>query len=94
MNCSRKAWVHDRAHDESQKLTTIKTTTGLFVYTRLPFGVSSAPSLFQRTMDQLLQGIPMTATYLDDVLVSGRTVEEHRNNLRQVLNRLCDAGLR
>ena len=36
----------------------------------------------------------MTATYLDDVLVSGRTVEEHRSNLRQVLNRLRDAGLR
>ena len=67
---------------------------GLFVYTRLPFGVSSAPSLFQRTMVQLLQGIPMTATYLDDVSVSGCTVEEHHNNLRQVLDRLRDAGLR
>lgn len=78
---------------DSQRLTTINTSKGLFVYERLPFGVSSSPGIFQRIMEQLLQNIPMTAVYLDDVLVTGRTAEEHDRNLEMVLTRLQDAGL-
>ena len=49
--------------EELQKLTTI-TTLGLFQYTRLYYRVSSAPGIFQRAMEQLVQGIPMVAVYL------------------------------
>ena len=42
---------------ESRKFLTINTHRGLFQYTRLPFGVASAPSIFQKTMDTILQGI-------------------------------------
>ena len=80
--------------EDSQKLTTINTSKGLFMYERLPFGVSSSPAIFQRIMEQLLQNIPMTGVYLDDVLVTGRTAEEHDRNLEMVLTRLQDAGLR
>ena len=52
--------------EESRKFTTINTHKGLFHYKRLPFGVSSAPAIFQRTMDSLLQGIPQTCVYLDN----------------------------
>ena len=79
---------------ESQKLTTINTPKGLFSYMRLPFGVSAAPAIFQRTLDSILQGIPKTAVYLDDILITGQTQEEHINNLKCVLKRLQDAGLR
>ena len=34
---------------ESKELTVINTHKGLFRYTRLPFGVSSAPGIFQHT---------------------------------------------
>ena len=80
--------------EESRKLTTINTTKGLFEYVRLPYGVSSAPGIYQRIMEQLLQNIPMTVVYLDDILVSGSTPEEHDRNLRTVLTRLLDKGLR
>ena len=43
--------------DESKKLVTINTQKGLFQYNRLPFGVSAAPSIFQRTIEEVLQGI-------------------------------------
>ena len=43
---------------ESRKYVVINTHRGLFRYNRLPFGVSSAPGIFQRTMENLLQGIP------------------------------------
>ena len=42
----------------------------LFRYTRLPYGVSSAPSLFQR---QMLRGIPGVVVYMDDILITGQT---------------------
>ena len=78
---------------ESQKYTTINTHKGLYVYTRLPYGVSCAPGIFQRTLETLLSDIPMCAVYLDDILVSGRTTSEHDQNLKLVLEKLQSSGL-
>ena len=80
--------------EASRKLTTINTSKGLFEYERLPYGISSGPGIYQRIMEQLLMNIPMTVVYLDDILVSGRTPDEHDRNLRTVLQRLMDMGLR
>ncbi|KAK6186733.1 hypothetical protein SNE40_006011 [Patella caerulea] len=80
--------------DASQKLTTISTTKGLFSYTRLCYGVSSAPGIFQRIMEQVIQGIPMVIVYLGGIIVSGRTYREARVNLITVLSRLQEAGLK
>ena len=57
--------------DDSQMLTTITTHKGLFKYNRLPFGVTTAPSVFQRIMENLLQGLQYVTVYLDDILSQG-----------------------
>lgn len=80
--------------EQSRELCTINTHLGLFQYKRCPYGISTAPSLFQRTMDSLLADIPHTAVFLDDVLVTGATPEEHMTNLEIVLSRMEEAGLR
>lgn len=80
--------------EDSKQYVTINTHTGLFKYNRLVFGVASSPAIFQRTMDNILQNIPHVAVYLDDILVTGRTEEEHVKNLDQVLKRMTEAGLR
>ncbi|XP_033993597.1 uncharacterized protein K02A2.6-like [Trematomus bernacchii] len=80
--------------DESKKYLTVNTHRGLFTYNRLPFGVASAPAIFQRTMEGLLRGIPFVAVYLDDILVSGVDEEDHLQNLETVLAKLEEAGLR
>ena len=77
----------------SSKLVTINTTKGLFRYTRLPFGVASAPAVFQKTMDAILQGMPHVICYLDDILVTGSTEKEHNDNLDEVLCRLQEHGI-
>ena len=79
--------------EESRKYVVINTHRGLFQYNRLPFGVSSAPGVFQRVMESLLNGIPHVVVYLDDILVTGPTEAEHLAALEEVLKRLQAAGL-
>ena len=79
--------------EESKKFVVINTQKGLFRYTRLPYGISSAPGIFQRVMEGLLQGIEGVIVYIDDVLVSGATADEHLKRLEEVLSRLEKAGL-
>ena len=45
-------------------------------------------------MDSLLQGLKHVIVYLDDILITGTTYEEHLKNLEEVLERLQKAGLR
>ena len=80
--------------DDSKNYTTINTHRGLFQYNRLPYGISSAPGIFQRTMENLLQGIPFVIVRVDDILVSGANDEEHIANLEEVLKRFSNAGTR
>lgn len=79
--------------EESRKYTTINTTKGLFQYQRLPFGIASAPAIFQRTMDSLMQGLPRVVVYMDDILVTGVDEEDHLRNLDRVMVRLETAGV-
>ena len=51
--------------DESKPYVTINTHKGLFQFNRLPFGVSSAPAIFQRTMETLLRGLRGVSVYQD-----------------------------
>ena len=76
--------------EDSQKLVTINTHRGLYQYHRLPFGVASAPALFQKAMDTILQGIPHVICYIDDILVSGGSYTQH---LQEVFRRLANEGI-
>ena len=80
--------------EDSQKYVVINTTKGLFKYKRLPYGISSAPAIFQRVMEHLLQGIHGVVVYIDDIVVSGRNEQEHLQALDEVLKRLSATGLR
>ena len=79
---------------DSKKFTTINTHKGLFQFSCLPFGISTAPSIFQLLMENLLQGLPNVCVYIDDILVSGIISEaDHMQKLEQVLSRLQSAGI-
>ena len=72
----------------------VGTHKGLFHYTRLPYGISSAPGIFQKVMEQLLQGIPHVAMYIDDILIHSETEAEHLKSLEEVFKRLAKAKLK
>lgn len=88
------AYQQIRLSPESQKILTINTHKGLFQYTRLPFGVASAPSIFQSVMDRILLNIPNVFCYLDDILIGGEKEIECRRNLYQVLERLNEHSVK
>ncbi len=90
----KQAYQQVALDDEAKRMVTINTHKGLYQVNRLPFGVASAPSLFQRIMENLLQGIPGVLIYLDDILVTGKTIPEHLQNLDAVLTRLEEAGVK
>ena len=89
-----QAYLQLPLDEESKEYVTVNTHKGLYRYNRLPFGISSAPSIFQRTMETLLQGIKGVLVYIDDILVTGPTLEEHLSTLDKVLEKLGRAGLR
>ena len=65
-----QAYKQMKVIEDSQPLLTINTHIGLFHYTRLPFGTSTVPSLWQRAMTQVLQGIPGVVYFIDAILVT------------------------
>ncbi|KII71209.1 Transposon Tf2-9 polyprotein [Thelohanellus kitauei] len=44
-------------------------------------------------MDRLLNGIPSTACYLDDIIITGKDEEERLNNLESVLRKLQEYNI-
>lgn len=79
---------------QAQKYTVINTKWGLYRYLRLVFGVSSAPSIFQRTLESILYDLPGVVCELDDVLVAAPTLEEHTRRLRAVFERFRQRGIK
>ena len=79
--------------EESRKFVTINTHKGLYQYTRLPFGIASAPAVFQRIMDTILQGVEGVACYIDDIIITGKSTEEHLERLEEILQRLLRYGI-
>lgn len=81
-------------HPDSCKLTTFITPFGRYCFKRLPFGITSAPKIFQRKMLETLEGLEGVEVFMDDILVYGATMEEHDTRLDKVLCRIESAGLK
>ena len=80
--------------EESKKYLTINTHKGLFQYNRLVFGITSCLAIWQRAIDQVLQGVSDIQCILDDMIITGKTDEEHLENLEKPLKRQQDVGLK
>ena len=81
--------------ERARQKTAFCTTEGLFQFRVMPFGLCNAPATFQRLMYLVLAGLQWShcLVYLDDVVVLGRSFDEHLRNLELVFRRLREAGL-
>jgi len=82
------AYLQLKLNDKSKKFTTINTPWGLFQYNRLPFGIKTAPGIFQTTMLKITNGLSGVLVYLDDILVYGESKKDHDEKLNKLLDRL------
>ena len=89
-----QAYLQLPLDEASKPYVAINTHKGLYTCTRLPFGVASAPAIFQKLMDTVLQGIPGVVCYIDDILISGADEETHLRTLGQVFARLEKHGFK
>lgn len=83
--------------EESAKpLTAFVTQDGLYEFQRMPFGLHNAPATFQRAMQEILRGLNWKCVlcYLDDIIIFSNSFSEHLGHLRQIFDRLRQAGLK
>ena len=69
---------------------------GFYEFTCMPFGLCNAPATFQCLMQNTLGRLNLTCCviYLDDIIVFGRTEEEHLEHLHVVFERFQDFNLK
>ena len=81
------AYLQIPVNNDSGNLIYINTDRGLYIYERLPFGVKVAPAIFQQIMDTMLGGLDFAIAYLDDIIIAGRNMEQHKDHIYQVFKR-------
>jgi len=91
----RSGYHQIRMDPESVPITAFTTQFGSYQWRVLPFGIATAPSAFQSIMNQLLHGFigNFVCCYLDDVLIYSKTLEQHEQHVRQVLDKFREAQL-
>ena len=72
------------------------TSSGMYEWIVMPFGLCNAPSTFAKLMELVCKGLhwKICLIYLDNVIVMGRTFEEELERLKEVFERLARAGLK
>lgn len=82
--------------EEARDKAAFVTRNGLWRWKVLPFGLTSAPSTFERLMEKVLRGLHWKTVliYLDDIVIFSQTIEQHLERLEEVLARLKQAGLK
>ena len=88
------AYAQMSVDEASQKYLCINTHKGLYAYTKLPYGVKSAPKIFQATMDKILQGVEKCVCNQDDILVGSVDAKENLEIVGEVLERLQKYNVR
>jgi hypothetical protein len=85
-----------RVRDKDIHKTAFQTLDGLMEWVAMPFGLCNAPATFQRMMNDILRDFlhKFVTVYLDDVCIYNRTMEEHLDHLRLVLQRFKEEGLK
>ena len=91
---AKSGYLQMKLDYESSLLTTMNTPIGRYRWLKVPFGIKSAPEMYQRTMNEMLEGIDHAYAIVDDILITGRNVAHHDSVLEAVLQRAKSYNLR
>lgn len=78
------AYLQLPVDEASAKILTLSTSFGLYEPQALAYGVKQAPAIFQGFMDRLLTSEKSVISYQDDILVYGKSHQEHDDQLESI----------
>ena len=96
----KNGFWHIELNQESSYLTTFNTPFGRYRWKRMPFGLCSAPEVFQRRMHELIEGMPNVEVIADDFVVVGYgetqqdAIRNHDDHLVAFLQLCKNRGLK
>lgn len=93
LDASQGFWQF-RLDEASSHLYTFNSPMGRYRYLRLPFGISSAPEVYHKTINQIFQNIKGVSTVADDIIIYGETREAHNASLRETLQAARNVNLK
>ena len=81
-------------NEESSYLTTFNSPFGRYRFKCMPFGLKMSQDIFQAKIDQTFEECEGVVGIADDIVISGKTAEEHDRNLHNMMSRCQNTGLR
>ena len=93
---ANSAYWQVKIKPEDWSKTAFITKYGLFEFARMAFRLCNSPATYARVINLVLRGLnwKVVLAFLDDILVLGRDFEGHLYNLREVLARFRESGLK
>lgn len=81
--------------EEVKPKTAFVCHAGTYQYSRMPVGLTNAPTTFQRAVDMIIAKFTWQTclVYIDDVIVYSNSTEERIKHVDQILTVLLEAGV-
>lgn len=83
----KDGYWHVKLSERSKNYCAFATPFGIYRFTRLPFGIKTAPSVFQKMNNEIFGDIEGVMIYFDDIMIYAQTKKEHDNILKRVLQK-------
>ena len=89
----KDAYYNIPVHAEDRHKLSITTPLGNYCYKYLPMGLATSAAYYEQLMNKIISGFSQTYSYLDNIIIMGRTKKEHDETLHHLMIRLREHGL-
>lgn len=93
LDCTKGFWQL-KVSEKTSKILTFTTPWGRYECLRLPFGLASAPEIYQQIMEGMLGHLEGVEVSMDDVLIHAETPEKLAEITEKVVQILSNNGLK
>lgn len=90
----KSGYWHIKLNPKHTHLTAFLTPWGLYEWTRLPFGIKTAPLIFQAVMREIFKDMDFVLVYLDDICILSDNLKQHMKHLKLVFKRIQQYNLK